>query len=382
MNFTQFLYLFFWKIISIFKPTSLKGMFAWGIRKRIFLDDVKEYPNLKTELMGYELDSPLGVSPEMHFDIATTDMLVQMGAGFSTFGNYTVKPYPQEYQKTYIFNGKRMYVLWIDYLKTTLADSLKKLSARRYLSHLSGVSLVSFNMAEIKRSDMSPTPAYLHEYEQMTQSVAPYCDFIAINLSHPASPLYELITDESSVRPLIDKVRTTAQIAAPIRPPKIVLRVGYDLSDLEIKTIAQMAIRAHIDAIMISGMAVYQKNKGIVELKELNSLTSDSTFISGKPLKSRLIFMISEFRKCTNGLIPIIASGCSFSGKDIYDMICAGATTIELCESFCFDGPKSILKINAELSALIKKAGFTTAKEAIGQNVPINPNLTIAELLD
>ena len=135
MNFTQFLYVFFWKIVSVFKPTSLKGMFSWGIRKRIFVDDVKEYPNLKTELMGYELDSPLGVSPEMHFDITTVDMLVQMGAGFSTFGNYTAKPYPQEYQKTYIFNNKRMYFLWIDYLKTKMADSLKKLSARRYLSH-------------------------------------------------------------------------------------------------------------------------------------------------------------------------------------------------------------------------------------------------------
>ena len=70
------------------------------------------------------------------------------------------------------------------------------------------------------------------------------------------------------------------------------------------------------------------------------------------------------------------------TGKDVYDLICAGAWVVEVGPSFYLNGPKAFLDMQADLSNLVKKAGVASVEELIGRSEPINPNATMADLLN
>lgn len=381
MNLSQKLYILYWFVLKIFSPKSLKGFFCLGIRKKIFFEQVKKHKNLNMNLFGRNIPSPIGIQSDISLDIATIDGLIHHGAGFGTFGSFMHKAMPMDFQTMFFCQGKRKYLLIDNHAHAGLSDNLKPLIARRYLPHLTGISLLSFYEEEKKNSDVE-RPPYIIEYEHMVSQIAPYCDFIVVNISHPGNCLYHLLADEYSITPLIDAVRHRAKLTAPIKTPKILLKVPFDMSDLEIKSIAQLALKKDIAGIVVAGPAVYQRNKNFVQSKYLNDPMPDATFIYGEPLKSKMDHLIREFRKRTNGLIPLIASGTALTGKDVYDLICAGAWVVEVGPSFYLNGPKAFLDMQSDLSKLVKKAGVESVQELIGRSEPINPNATMADLLN
>ena len=382
MNLTQILYAFFWQLLAMIQPRFLRRVFSWGVEKRIYAENVKKYPSLRTTLLGTNISSPIGIQSDCRLDIQTIDSLIQLGAGFGTFGSYTLKDENDEHQTIYYCKDKKQRVFESNFAKTSIALVAKKLSSRRYLPHFVGASLISFNADEYKGLDQIPMPAYLHDFEQMTQAAAPFCDFLVINVSHPSSCLYQLISDESSLQPLIATVKKSASVAAPIRTPKILLKVPYDISDLEVKAISQMALKNELDGIVIAGPAIYQKNRSLLKAKELNELTSDTTFITGTPIRKGLLRLIREFRRRTNGLIPLIASGCIFSGQDVYDFLATGASAVEVGSSFPFGGPKSLLTITAEFAKLLKTNNIASVSDLIGMNEPLSKDVQMADLFD
>lgn len=382
MNLTQILYAFFWQVLAQIQPRFLRRVFQWGVEKHIYSENVRKYPQLKTMLFGMQISSPIGIQSDCRLDIQTVDQLIQLGAGFGSFGSYTFKDEADEHQTVYYCKDKKQRVFESNFARTSISAVAKKLSSRRYLPHFVGASLISFNADEYKGPDQVSIPAYLHDFEQMTQTAAPFCDFLVINVSHPSSCLYQLISDESSLQPLIETVKKSAAVAAPLRTPKILLKVPYDISDLEVKAIAQIALRTELNGIVVAGPAIYQKNRTLLRAKELNELTSDTTFVCGTPIKKGLLRLIREFRRRTNGLIPLIASGCVFSGQDVYDFLATGASAVEAGSSFPFGGPKSLLNMTAEFVKLMKNNNIASVSDLIGLNEPLDKNVQMSDLFN
>ena len=109
---------------------------------------------------------------------------------------------------------------------------------------------------------------------------------------------------------------------------------------------------------------------------------SPTAFIAGKPLKSDLINLVRAFRKRTNGLIPLIASGAVLSGQDAFDLLAAGASAVEADCVFFTDGPCAIHQMNADLSRILRKKGIRRIADVIGMNTPLDPNVELRDLFD
>ena len=379
MNTTQFLYGLYWKILGVLNPDNQPNLFSWGVKKQIFAEDTRYYENLKTKLFDTDLTTPIGVSADLDIDEATMDALIQQGAGLSTFGSYTLRPTDEHHQKLYYKHRRKMNALQQNLKEYNLTSSAVKLSQRRYLPHFVGISMLSYNADEMKIGNGEEKPAYLVEYELMTQKAAPSCDFLVINISHPSMPLYQLLSDESSMRPLIETVQQTAQIAAPISTPKVLLKVPYDITPLEVKSIAQIALKTGLDGIIVSGHASLEKNKRLMPSKGLDSL-NESAFICGSVLHEGMMKLIQEFRIRTHGCLPLIASGTVKSGQDVFDLLAAGATIVEVGTHFFTQGPTAVHKLNAELSKILREKGIRHVSDVIGSQTPLDPNVQIEDL--
>ncbi len=379
MNLSQFLYSLYWNILGFVSPTAQPEMFSWGIKTHVFLENTKRYPNLRTNLLGFDLKSPIGVASDIGLDEQTVDALIQHGAGFGTMGSYTYRENENHYQSLFYRRKKRTNIIRQEFRRFNLVNSDKKLSQRRHLPHCVGISMTSYMGDDIRISEKEYVPGYLHEYQLMTQKAAPVCDYLVINTSHPATPMYQLLSDESTIIPIIQIVQKTAQIAAPISTPKIILKVPFDVSHIEVKSIAQIALKTGIDAIMISGHAVLTKNAGYIE-KRIEML-DDTTMLTGDPLHDGMLQIVKKFRKCTHGMIPLIVSDCALSGRDVFDFMAVGASAVEAGVVFYFNGPSAIHKLNAELSTIMRRKGINKVSDLIGRSAPLDPNVTVEDLL-
>jgi dihydroorotate dehydrogenase len=62
----------------------------------------------------------------------------------------------------------------------------------------------------------------------------------------------------------------------------------------------------------------------------------------------------------------LIANGGIWNGRDAYDAIRAGASLVGLVTALVYEGPGVVRRINAELSALLRRDGFTNVAAAVG----------------
>ncbi len=381
MNFTQSLFNFYWKAMEFINPERHPAMFQWAVDKQIFSEETKRYQNLRTSLMGGDLSTPIGVVSDLGISEGTVDALIQQGAGFGTFGSYIYRNNADHRQTLFYRRGAKTHVDVKNYEQNTIGNAEKKLSQRRHLPHFIGISISSYLSEEMKIGDGEQIPGYIYELQLLTQKAAPLCDYLVINVSHPLSPVVPMLADESTMIPLIQRVQETAQIAAPISTPKIVLKVPFNVSEIEVKAISQISLKTGIDGIIISGHAAVTKKSPYVDTKSIE-LLDGAAMVSGEPLRKNMIHLIKDFRKRTHGLIPLIASDVLMTGEDVFDFLAAGASAVEAGVVCFFEGPQAIQKLNMELSAIMRKKGIRQVVDIIGMNAPLDPNVTAQDLFN
>ncbi|WP_201979895.1 dihydroorotate dehydrogenase [Hymenobacter rubidus] len=72
--------------------------------------------------------------------------------------------------------------------------------------------------------------------------------------------------------------------------------------------------------------------------------------LSGKPLRARATEVIRYLHRHSDGGLPIIGAGGIHSVADAQEKLAAGATLIQLCPGFVYEGPALVGRINRSLA--------------------------------
>ena len=78
---------------------------------------------------------------------------------------------------------------------------------------------------------------------------------------------------------------------------------------------------------------------------------------SGRPLLPRTVQIVRDVYDATRGRVAIHARGGISSGRDAFEAIAAGATTVEVLTAFVYQGWSVARQINRELLALLRAEG-------------------------
>ena len=95
--------------------------------------------------------------------------------------------------------------------------------------------------------------------------------------------------------------------------------------------------------------------------------------LSGRPLFPMALDAVADFRRLTDGRLPIVGCGGIGSGEDAYRMIRAGASLVALYSALVFEGPGLAARIKRELAARLRADGFRSVADAVGADVPLVP---------
>lgn len=353
--FSRFVFYFLLFVAKRYGPAAAKKVIALGLRCQAFQPQKELSPRLKTTLMGQSLRSPLGLASDFDRYGKFFDFLVPLGLSFGELGSFTLLAESTREKSLYLPRDKGVFVRGTRTPNPGVGKAVQMLASRRRFPSFIGASLISFGSdGDAYKGSANALFGYNNDYHQMAMRVAPYVDYVSLNFSHPNTSLAQMLADETLVLPMLLDLKGALQIAAPLRPPKLVMKVPYDLSDLEVKLIAGIAKKALLDAIIVSGPATANRQTKMIS-RSKSALSPESAFVTGAPLKKDVIHLVKRFYLETKGKLEIIAAGGVFTGQDVYDLVANGATAVEICSVLAYKGPEVVVKINKDLTKLLEK---------------------------
>ncbi|RAI43257.1 quinone-dependent dihydroorotate dehydrogenase [Rhodoplanes roseus] len=319
-------------------------------------------PILATSVWGLDFKNPIGLGAGFDKHAEVIDAMFGFGFGFVEAGTVTPQPQPGN-------SGQRLFRLDEDegvinrfgFNSEGLGPFTERLRARRQ-SGAPSRGIVGANIGKNRTSEDAAA-----DYETCLAAVAPLVDYVVVNVSSPNTPGLRGLQARAPIEALVGRVMAardrTADAAraepAPKRPP-ILLKVGPDLDDDQVRDIAEVVLETGVDGLIVG-------NTTVTRPPTLRSRWRDAEGgLSGRPLMGLATECLRSMYRHTGGKVPIIGCGGVSSGEDAYAKIRAGASLVQLYSALVFNGPGFAVTIKRDLAKLLRRDGFASVTAAVG----------------
>lgn len=273
--------------------------------------------------IGLDFPNPVGLAAGFDKDAEAVRAAFALGFGFVEIGSVTPRPQPGNPRprifrlpedgaviNRYGFNSKGL-----DHAERRLAGL-----RRRPLPGPLGVNLGANRASEDPAAD----------YAAGARRLAPYADYLVVNVSSPNTPGLRALQDAAALRDLLEPVRAAMPVARPL-----LLKVAPDLQPAEIDDIAGVAQTPLLDGLIVG-------NTTVARPASLRSARAgEAGGLSGRPLMALSTAVLKAFRRLDPGL-PIIGAGGIASGADAAAKRAAGASLVQLYTGLIYEGPALI----------------------------------------
>lgn len=244
------------------------------------------------------------------------------------------------------------------------------------------------------------------DYSACVVRLAPFADYITVNISSPNTPGLRALQGKEQLRGLLQSVRdardslpwgvgrvkiTPGDMACLMSakvlmarkvPPPILVKIAPDLTPQDEADIAQVVMEVYtgkgqnavktsnsrlVDGIIVSNTTVLRPK----ELKSNVSIQNEMGGLSGQPLMEPSTNLLKRMYSLTLGSIPLIGVGGISSSEDAYAKIKAGASLVQVYTALAYKGPGLVRELNDGIVTLLKQDGFENISEAIGKDVQL-----------
>jgi dihydroorotate dehydrogenase len=312
---------------------------AAALRRRNLVDA----PALRQTLFGRAFANPVGLAAGFDKDARAVRALPALGFGFAEVGTVTPRPQPGNPRP-------RMF-------RHPEAESVQNAlgfnnggmdAARRRLERIWPAAIpLGVNVGKNKDT---PADAALGDYEALIRILAPFCDYLVINLSSPNTPGLRDLQNESFIRAVLGA-------ACGLTAKPVLVKIAPDLETGDAVRLAEVAVDAGAAGIVATNTTNdYALLPGV---KELGGL-------SGKVLREKSFRIFDAVARSLFGRAVLISVGGIDSGAEAYRRILAGASLVQIYTALVYQGPGLPRRMNEELLRLLERDGMKTIAEAVG----------------
>ena len=312
-------------------------------------------PMLACRVWGRDFANPIGLAAGFDKDAQVIDAMLGAGFGFVEVG--TITPEPQAGNprpRLFRLSEDEAVINRLGFNSAGMAAAAAGLERRRQSGRrLAGP--IGINLG--KNTDTVDAAA---DYAAAAELLAPYADYLAINVSSPNTPGLRGLQNRARLEDLLARVGAARTRAAGAGGPSLVLKIAPDLDDEDLAEIAELALSGAIDGLIIG-------NTTIARPESLRSRRkSEAGGLSGRPLFALSTEILGKMYRLTKGEIPLIGVGGISSAEDALAKIRAGASLVALYSALIYQGPGLVSRIKARLPELLAAQGFSGLGDAIG----------------
>jgi dihydroorotate dehydrogenase len=305
---------------------------------------------LAIKALGLDFDHPLGLAAGFDKDARCLPGVEALGFSFAEVGTVTPRPQPGN-PRPRIFRLPEDAAL-INRMGFPSAgmDAVAHNLSHRQRSYPIGVSLG-------KNKDTALIDAH-QDYCATLECLYPCADFFVINVSSPNTPDLRMLQAREYLTTLLSHLRDTIQ-SQPAESKPLLLKLSPDMSREEIDGALDLA-----STYGIGGIVATNTTTGRIGLRSPRQ--TESGGLSGRPLQARSSEVIRHIYRQTHGKLCIVGVGGIFSGDDIWEKLCAGASLVQAYTGLIDEGPTFVRRALRQLRQRMRDEGVTTLAEIVG----------------
>ncbi|CQR65084.1 Dihydroorotate dehydrogenase (quinone) [Streptomyces leeuwenhoekii] len=318
------------------------------------------YQELRTEALGLRMHGPFGLAAGFDKNAVAIDGMAMLGFDHVEIGTVTGEPQPGNPRKR-LFRLVRDRAL-INRMGFNNDGSLavaSRLASRRPVFK----TVVGVNIGKTK---VVPEAEAVADYVKSAERLAPYADYLVVNVSSPNTPGLRDLQAVGHLRPLLTAVREAADRAVPARRVPLLVKIAPDLADEDVDAVADLAVELGLDGIIATNTTIAREGLGLTSDP---AVVQETGGLSGAPLKARSLEVLRRLYARVGDRITLVGVGGIETAEDAWQRILAGATLVQGYSAFIYEGPFYARNLHKGLAARLRQSPYATLADAVGADV-------------
>ena len=293
---------------------------------------------LAVDTLGLRFDSPFGVAAGFDKDGLGIVGLGALGFSHVEVGTVTARAQSgNEKPRLYRLIADRAVVNRMGFNNHGAAAVAARIErVRRRRRH----PVIGINIGKSRVVDVGAAVA---DYLESTRLLAPFADYLVVNVSSPNTPGLRGLQELDRLEPLLSAVAGAAG-AVPV-----LVKIAPDLTDEQVTTISRLAVKLRLAGLIATNTTLSREN--LVTSATLVE-AAGAGGLSGAPLATRSLEVLRVVRAAVPKHFCVISVGGVETGADVAARLAAGATLVQGYTAFLYRGPFWARAINRELARL------------------------------
>lgn len=290
-------------------------------------------PRGAVEAMGIRFPAPVGLAAGMDKDADAVVGLAASGFGFVEVGTVTPRAQPGNDRprswREMDVHGLRNRMGFNNAGADAMAARLRGLRA-------AGAGRRIVLGVNLGKNKATPPEGAADDYAYSARLLAPYADYLVVNVSSPNTPGLRDLQSVEALRPILAATREAADAAVADRRVPLLVKIAPDLADEDVDEVADLALELGLDGIVASNTTVsHDRGPG---------------GLSGPVLLPRVLEIVARLRARVGEEMCLIGVGGISSEEDARAVLAAGATLLQVYTAFVYRGPWWVARLNRALT--------------------------------
>jgi dihydroorotate dehydrogenase len=302
-------------------------MFA--IRAASALRLTKLLPKIKStrvEAMGLSFEGPFGLAAGFDKNAIAIRALGEIGFSHVEIGTVTaIAQSGNEAPRLFRLKKDRALINRMGFNNDGAEVIAKRLGQLRSSKHK--LPVIGINIGKSRVVDVKDAVA---DYETSAALLAPYADYIAVNVSSPNTPGLRSLQEVASLRPILQAV-----IAKSLGKP-VLVKIAPDLTDEDVVEVANLAKELNLAGVIGTNTTISREN---LKTSESDVAAMGAGGLSGPPLIDRSLEVLKVLRKNLRREQVIISVGGVETHEQLLQRLNAGANLVQGYTGFVYLGP-------------------------------------------
>ena len=283
--------------------------------------------------LGLTFPHPLGLAAGFDKNAVGIDGLAALGFGHVEIGTVTGEAQPGNPQpRLFRLTDDRAIVNRMGF-NNDGAEVVARRLARHGACRAGGPTLLGVNIGKTK---VVPEDEAARDYEKSAGLLAPYADYLVVNVSSPNTPGLRDLQAVEKLEPLLTAVRRRADEARPDHRVPLLVKIAPDLSDDDVLAVADLALATGLDGIIATNTTISRDGLA-TPTSRVEQVGAGG--LSGRPLTQRSEDVVRLLRDRVGPDLTLVGVGGITTVDDARRRLAAGADLLQGYTAFVYEGP-------------------------------------------
>lgn len=316
-------------VVRAIRIGSWLGVTKWGA--------VRPQETSRVEAFGLSFSGPFGLAAGFDKNAVAVRPLGNLGFSHIEIGTVTALAQPgNEKPRLFRLTADRALINRMGFNNQgaeAVAARLGQLRAR----YGQKLPIIGVN---IGKSKVTAVENAADDYRASARLLAPFADYLAVNVSSPNTPGLRSLQEVTALRPILSAVMEES-LGLPV-----LVKIAPDLADADIIAVADLAIELGLAGVIATNTTISRDGLATDSAKVA---AMGAGGLSGAPLKARALEVLDLLKAHLGDRLAIVSVGGVETVAEARERLEHGATLVQGYTGFIYEGPLWARRINRGL---------------------------------